>query len=110
VSLAMAMHELCLNGILHGLPNGGTLTIRARRVNGDLTVEIEDNNGTGRASGQPMEAEATPNHRTGIGLSVVRGLVSRELRGKFTLSPGPGGTIATLCFPLMADETPADPL
>lgn len=45
---------------------------------------------------------ATALHRGGgVGLSLVRGLVSRELRGQFDLRPNDlGGTTATVTFPL----------
>ena len=42
--------------------------------------------------------------RSGIGLTLVRGLVGRELHGQFTLAPAPGGTLAKLQFPLLPDE------
>jgi signal transduction histidine kinase len=48
---------------------------------------------------------------TGIGLSLVRGLVSRELRGAFTLAKSQsGGTVASLQFPLLPDELQDNPL
>ncbi|HUB27033.1 MAG TPA: GAF domain-containing protein [Tepidisphaeraceae bacterium] len=103
-SLAMAMQELCYNGIVHGLPNGGTLTIRARRDDMQLAVEVEDDDGSGHPAAAPIEKKNGLGRRSGIGLEVVRGLVWRELRGKFTLAPAPGGAIATLTFPLLADE------
>jgi two-component sensor histidine kinase len=102
-SLAMAMQELCFNGIVHGLPKGGTLTIRARRIDGDLAMEVEDDDGQGHPAAEPIEQNGA-GRQTGIGLEVVRGLVWRELRGKFTLAPAPGGAVATLQFPLLADE------
>ena len=41
--------------------------------------------------------------RSNIGLSLVRGLVGRELRGKFTLESRPeGGSIATIELPVDA--------
>jgi two-component sensor histidine kinase len=109
VSLAMAMHELCFNGLVHGLRDHGTLTIRARRDNGHLAVEVEDD--AGRPAVMPIEPPAgTASHgpgessHSGIGLSLVRGLVGRELRGQFTLAPSDGGMRATVLFPLLADE------
>jgi two-component sensor histidine kinase len=109
VSLAMAMHELCFNGLVHGLRDKGTLTIRARRENGHLAVEVEDD--AGRPPTLPIEplngtAERSGSEggHSGIGLSLVRGLVGRELRGQFTLAPAGGGARATLQFPLLADE------
>jgi two-component system, sensor histidine kinase PdtaS len=96
VSLAMAVHELCFNGIVHGLGSSGVLTIRARRDNGYLTIEVEDD------AGRP--AALTDAGHGGIGLSLVRGLVGRELRGQFNLAATAGGAVATVQFPLLADE------
>ena len=104
VSLAMAMHELCFNGIVHGLGETGTLTIRARRDNGHLSLEIEDDSGDGRPAQMPIEPSPQPGDRVGIGLNLVRGLVGRELHGKFELGPAPGGARATVQFPLLPDE------
>src|SRR3984957_8272475 len=68
VSLAMAMHELCRNGIVHGLPDGGTLIIRARQDDSDLVVEIEDDNGLGRPAVEPIENNGNGHgHGSGIG-------------------------------------------
>jgi two-component sensor histidine kinase len=108
VSLAMAMHELCFNGLTHGLRDKGTLTIRARRENGDLAVEVEDD--AGRPPSMPIEppngsaGRSGEGGHSGIGLSLVRGLVGRELRGHFTLAAAAGGARATVQFPLLADE------
>jgi two-component sensor histidine kinase len=108
VSLAMAVHELCCNGIVHGLGSSGTLIIRSRRDNGNLSVEVEDQSGAGAptepAAVNPTGVNSDNSGHTGIGLTLVRGLVSRELRGQFSLAPGPAGTIATLHFPLLPDE------
>jgi two-component sensor histidine kinase len=104
VSLAMAMHELCFNGIVHGLGETGTLTIRARRDNGHLALEVEDDGEAGRPAKVPIEPTPEPGARVGIGLSLVRGLVGRELHGKFELSPSRGGSVARVQFPLLPDE------
>jgi two-component sensor histidine kinase len=109
VKLAMAMHELCFNGITHGLRGQGTLTIRARRQNGLLALEVEDDGGKGRPASVPIEP-AGPDGGGRLGLTLVRGLVGRELRGNFQLAPGPGGSIATVEFPLLADELGESPV
>lgn len=108
ISLAMALHELCFNGITHGLHGRGTLTIRASRNNGELVIDVADNNGTDRPAVIPTLAHS-PRGR-GVGLNLVRGLVSRELRGQFALSPAVGGAVATVRFPLLPDEMRTDPV
>jgi two-component system, sensor histidine kinase PdtaS len=109
VSLAMAMHELCFNGITHGLHDAGNLIIRARRFDGQLCVEVEDDKGAGQPPPAHIEANG-PTHRSGIGLNVVRGLIARELRGEFSIRPGGGGAVAVVQFPLLPDEMREDAL
>lgn len=126
ISLAMALHELCYNAIVHGLDgaaSGGTVTVRTRRASdGRLAVDvIDDGRGIAPVTGRGDDpahahAHAGQNERgdgngtgdgsgnkqgTGIGLELVRGLVGRELRGSFSLTGRPGGgTVATVEFPL----------
>jgi two-component sensor histidine kinase len=113
ISLAMALHELCYNAIVHGLEGArGTVTLRTRRAgDGRLAVDVIDD---GRGMGFPHAGGGGNGHDnengngagggqqgTGIGLELVRGLVSRELRGSFALGERPGGgTVATVEFPL----------
>jgi two-component sensor histidine kinase len=112
ISLAMALHELCYNAIVHGLGEaGGSVTLRTRLpAEGRLAVDVID---TGRGLGEPSAAENgngldgggngnDEGRGTGIGLELVRGLVSRELRGNFSLNAAPtgGGTVATVEFPV----------
>ncbi len=99
ISLAMVLHELCYNAIVHGLGEApGTVTLRTRPAGeGRLAIDVVD---TGR--GIPDNADTSGGNGTGIGLELVRGLVGRELRGTFSLGPASaGGTIATVEFPLL---------
>jgi two-component sensor histidine kinase len=121
ISLAMALHELCYNAIVHGLgERGGTVTLRTRRpAPGQLAVDVIDDgagmpatagDGRGPADGNghtDASADGNADGHSGIGLEIVRGLVSRELRGSFTFAPRDGhtgaaaaGTVATIEFPL----------
>ena len=103
VGLAMVLHELCYNALVHGVRDGGTLTIRARAsCNGivaaeherHLVIEVIDD---GRRIAPITQPQA---YRSGQGLDLVRGLVRRELAGTFSLQPRPeGGTIAAVEFP-----------
>jgi len=115
VALAMVLHELCVNAIVHGLGDRGTLTIRAAvvdepvggadesgltqsRSNITAVVDVIDEGGTGGAG--------LVRHRsTGMGLDLVRGLVERELGGTFTLDlERPGRTVASVRLPVARTE------
>ena len=105
VGLAMVLHELCYNAIVHGLGGGGALTIRARSGSedqgpgdGEVVIEVMDE---GLAGNPPERAPSEPvATASGQGLSLVQGLVRRELRGKFSITARPqGGTIARVEFP-----------
>jgi GAF domain-containing protein/anti-sigma regulatory factor (Ser/Thr protein kinase) len=107
VGLAMVLHELCYNAMVHGLRQGGTLTIRARRDDaehpqeeGGVVIEVMDH-GAANGAADAGNSAAPTDTATGQGLSLVQGLVRRELRGKFTIGPRPeGGTVARVEFPL----------
>ncbi|HEX4793737.1 MAG TPA: GAF domain-containing protein [Humisphaera sp.] len=90
VALGMALHELCFNAIVHGLPDGGAVTIRSLMIaSNKIAIDVQDN---GRGLGG-----ASPSSGTGLGLKLVEGLVQRELRGSFQISPADGGgTRATI--------------
>jgi two-component sensor histidine kinase len=113
------LHEQCSNALVHGLGEGGTLTISARRVEGAAIVEVSDEGGNaadssgtwmGDAIGTGEEnsedaawsgAATSTAVRRGTGLFLVRELVRRELKGTVRLRRGlSGGTIATIEIPL----------
>lgn len=118
VALAMVLHELCCNAIAHGLGDRGTIVIRAHTHATGVVIEVVDDGiGLPRrvASSErapvtvdlklpPSRAASTSGtENKGWGLRLVEGLVSRELRGRFTMSNSPdlnGGTIARVEFPI----------
>jgi two-component sensor histidine kinase len=109
VGLAMVLHELCYNAIVHGLREGGRLTIRARReiheppADGDVVIEVMDESSVPAPADRALPAERIES-ATGQGLSLVQGLVRRELRGRFSIGPRPaGGTVARVEFPMNGD-------
>jgi two-component sensor histidine kinase len=133
ISLAMALHELCYNAIVHGLEGtSGSVTLRTREAGaGRLAVDvIDDGRGmpapvrsavaVGAAVGEGLspydenheggDPPGANGHATGIGLEIVRGLVSRELRGSFSFGtpPGGAGTVATVEFPLQGAASSVD--
>ncbi len=122
VSLAMVLHELCTNALVHGLDGKGTLTISTARTAQSAVIEVSDDGGAigGESSNwieemmqsdEPEMAESarwegaatTTALRRGTGLYLVRELVRRELKGTLRLRRrSGGGTIATIELPLDA--------
>ena len=100
VSLAMVLHELCYNAIAHGMPQGGTLTIRAKMIaNQRIAIDVVD---TGGAHGSVEESRGTG---TGFGLRLVGELVARELQGSFSLQRNNGdGATASIEFPVVVRD------
>jgi two-component sensor histidine kinase len=92
VTLAMVLHELCFNALRHGVREHGTIIIQSRiSEQHGVTIHVIDDGG-----GAVSQIDKT-SHAGGIGLSLVRGLVGRELHGEFRIGPRPGtGTIATI--------------
>jgi two-component sensor histidine kinase len=85
-------------------PPGVTIRTRAEQPD-NVVIEVIDDGGVGAgvAAGNAtpqaavMSRTKKTTHEPGIGLSLVRGLVSRELHGEFDLRTRPeGGTVATI--------------
>jgi two-component sensor histidine kinase len=101
--LALLLNELLSNAILHGFESreSGTITIRAwveretteQRPNAQVRIEVADD-GVGIPSDFDVEKSAN------LGLNIVHTLVTSDLRGEFSLRPGPAdkGTVALISF------------
>jgi two-component sensor histidine kinase len=96
--LALVINELVTNAVEHGLQErGGTVWLAAHRYKNDsgddaLTVKISDD-GVGLPAGQISE---------GLGLQIVRTLVTSELGGTIDWSPREGGgTVVELAMALI---------
>lgn len=86
----MALQLLVENAIKHGIaltPGGGVLALAARLRGGALRVEV-GNPGRLRAGGDG----------TGVGLAFLRNRLERA-GGRFDITDGPGGVVATLEIP-----------
>jgi two-component sensor histidine kinase len=96
-ALVLVLTELVQNAIEHAFPDdrGGTVSVVADRVRGELTVEIIDD-------GVGLSDEFTSERSDRLGLQIVRTLVSAELNGtvEFRKHPETGGTCATVTMPL----------
>jgi two-component sensor histidine kinase len=114
VSLAMALHELCSNAILHGTGNAGIITIRAglsrlqksrangSKVVGNVMLEVID---LGRHPSIRPEPQQERVGAGGLGLILVEGLVTSELGGSFSLvRSDAGGSAARIQFPVGDEE------
>ena len=106
VSVAMVMHELCYNAIIHGLGARGTLTIRTGLAGRNVVLDIVDDGTAGSEGAEEGGGVATAAKiSTGMGLQLVKGLVGRELHGRFLMRRrSEGGTIVTVEFPLEREE------
>ncbi|MFN3524231.1 MAG: ATP-binding protein [Phenylobacterium sp.] len=90
-TLALIVQELVLNALSHGRPfgGGGQVVVGLRREADHCVLSVVDD-GSGFLGDAPHER---------FGLWLVRSL-SSQVRGRFSLSNGPGGVTARLEFPL----------
>lgn len=93
--LAVVMVELLQNAVEHAFdasgPSGGTVEVRMQRDGPKLRLEVADD-GRGLPEGFSLE-------NAGLGLQIVKALVTSELGGSIEFSSGPG-TSAVLEVPL----------
>ncbi|MGI8662520.1 MAG: sensor histidine kinase [Acidimicrobiales bacterium] len=99
--LAVILNELLQNAFDHAYPEGSTggeVVLQLRRGLTELQVDVTDD-GTGLPEGFALEKA------TGLGLSIVRTLVTSELNGTITMHTGDGpperpGTVVSLRVPM----------
>jgi PAS domain S-box-containing protein len=93
------------------MPNGGTLTVQAYRVRDEICVDFSDT-GIGISPGVNIFElfTTTKAHGTGLGLAVVRQIVSAH-NGRIDYHSEPGnGTTFTLTLPIHGAENKTNPL
>ena len=106
--LAVVLNELLQNAFDHAYPeskefDAGEVVLSLRRERGELAVQVVDD-GAGLPDGFDLETSV------GLGLSIVRTLVTSELAGTIRLRTGEGpadrpGTVVELNVPLdLGDE------
>ncbi len=99
--LHRALSNLVLNA-MDAMPNGGTLTLRTRRNDGKVIIEVADT-GTGLTR-EECERIFTPyytskQHGTGLGLAIVQSVVS-DHGGRISVQSEPGrGTTFVIELP-----------
>jgi two-component sensor histidine kinase len=112
--LSVVLTELLQNAVDHGFPEGsggGSVTVRLDNTGTELRLSVIDD-GRGVASGFKLE------EATGLGLSIVRTLVTTELNGRIAMRPltgedaarvalatsgTPRGTVVDLAVPISED-------
>jgi two-component sensor histidine kinase len=89
--LALLFNELFANAALHGFADReeGLVIVDAYLSDGQAVLQVKDN---GRGPDQEGEPE-------GLGLQIVSALVTRDLRGSFSLRRDGDWTIAIVSFP-----------
>jgi two-component sensor histidine kinase len=93
-SLALVVNELIQNAMQHGVTeeNVSKLSIGISQASGLISVAVQ-NDGPGLSPDFNIE------HKSNLGLTIVRTLVQNELKGRFTLE-NKDGAVATVTFPL----------
>ncbi|MFZ1855059.1 MAG: sensor histidine kinase [Candidatus Nanopelagicales bacterium] len=99
--LAMALNEVLSNAVAHGLAGGsGEVRLKLTRVGRRVTAEVSD-------TGVGLPAGFKPTEMAGLGLRIVKTLVTEELGGAVTWEPGsPNGTtvVIDVLLPALVDE------
>jgi two-component sensor histidine kinase len=96
--LAIVLNELIVNAMSHGLAlEGGTVVIETEQGDQQITVEVRDD-GPAHA---PIEPSGTS---SGLGLQIIRTLVTEDLSGEFELAEQDGWMCARVCFPQRLGE------
>jgi two-component system, NtrC family, nitrogen regulation sensor histidine kinase NtrY len=106
--LHRALSNLVLNA-MDAMPNGGTLSLRTRREDGKIAIEVCDT-GSGLTR-EECDRIFTPyytskQHGTGLGLAIVQSVVS-DHGGRITVQSEPGkGTTFVIELPSNVDVLP----
>jgi two-component sensor histidine kinase len=92
--LSVVLTELLQNAVDHGFPEGsggGDVAVRLSHVDRTLTIRVIDN-------GCGVDPSFDLDHATGLGLSIVRTLVTTELNGTIDISPATSADLAGAGF------------
>ena len=99
-----------IDNAIDAMDGEGTLTVRTRREDPWVVVEIEDS-----GPGIPKEIQSKvfdplfttkgPGQGTGLGLNISRNLVVQKHHGQITVSSRPGSTCFRVCLPIDFNPT-----
>ena len=93
--LSVVLTELLQNAVDHGFPEGsegGTVVVQLANDGAELRVRVLNN-------GRVLEPDFDLNKATGLGLSIVRTLVTTELAGSLSMRPGAAEDFAAVDLP-----------
>lgn len=104
--LKQAVLNLCKNAV-EAMPDGGKLTLRGYAKRGDIVLEVEDS-GVGMPAGfNPFDFfTSTKPHGLGLGLAIVRQIVSSHGGELSYESAENAGTIFRIALPALASQKP----
>ena len=88
--LSVVLTELLQNAVDHGFPEGsggGDVRVSLDQRDGDLTIQVIDN-------GRGVDPSFDLDQATGLGLSIVRTLVTTELNGTISIRPATSADLA----------------
>jgi signal transduction histidine kinase len=87
----------------------GTLTLRARQIDGEVVVDIQDS-GPGMPPDvvarvfDPFFTTKPPGGHTGLGLTICHNIVVGQHGGRISVSSEPGRTVFTVALPAGDDS------
>ncbi|HEX9369854.1 MAG TPA: GAF domain-containing protein [Roseiflexaceae bacterium] len=97
--LAIVLNELIANAMSHGLAlEGGNVVVETTQEGGAVTVEVRDDG----PSHAPVEEHGSG---SGLGLHIIRTLVTEDLEGRLELVAQDGWMRARVSFPQRAGST-----
>lgn len=98
-SLALAVNELVINAFRHGLGRSrqGSISVLTETGATDMRITVRD-------EGRGLPEDFDIRRDRGLGLTIARGLVERNLGGSLSLVQNKRGTSAIIRFPLVEEQ------
>jgi signal transduction histidine kinase len=99
-----------IDNAVDAMNGAGRLTVRARRADGWVVVEIEDD-GPGIAEEHqsvifdPFFTTKGPGSGSGLGLNISRNIITQKHHGEISVESVPGRTCFTVRLPIAAQST-----